>query len=339
MKYLHYKTLTKTGQGLMDKRACLMFLLAEAKLSKRVAVIPKFILGSQHNSGKNIETYMINIYFNIEKLGAEYILEENFLEIEKTIDGNDILNIKDEVFDFGSDKLLVRRNLLCDDFWSLKKLYDVISLAKLYHGVGVKYIIPLITVTDMIKSIGDEILNQLEKPTIGLHLRRGDRLNNRLRKSMNEKTIINKFDNFNYNSVFYCSNDQYYKINDTRYFSNKNFKDILETIKDNFLLFCIEMYVVDNCDISVRTFNDSSPFYYIEDKTNKNYSISDYSMHGSDSRFKNIPKKLVKCDYDDYDKDTRKCFIKPLTGLPLVLSNIKRGYNSLEYRIKHAFNF
>jgi hypothetical protein len=286
MKYLYYKTLQKTGQGLLDRRSCLLILLAESKLSNRVAVIPKFILGSQHNNGKNIETYMINVYLNIDKLEAEYIWEEDFLEIEMTIDANSILDIRDQAFRYNSSEILIRRNLPNDNFWNLKKLHDVISLAKKYHGVGVKYIIPLVKETDNIKNIGDKILNTLVRPIVGLHLRRGDRLNNKLSISMNENTIINKFDRFKYNSVYYCSNDLNYKINDKRYFSNSNFKDILGSIEDNFLLFCIEMYVVDNSDISVRTFNDSSPFYFIENKTNKNYSICDYSMNGSHLRIK-----------------------------------------------------
>ncbi|WP_100610170.1 O-fucosyltransferase family protein [Confluentibacter lentus] len=325
MKYLYYKTLVKHGEGLSDRRSCLMLLLAEAKLSNRIAVIPKFKLGSQFNNGKNIETYMVNEYFNIDKLNVNYIFEENFYEIEKNISQNDILNIKDKGFAYDCDKILVIRNLENDSFWSLKNLnVNVISLAKLYHGVGVKFIIPLVAPTEKIKNIGDEILNQLEKPVIGLHLRRTDRLNKKLDESMGEKTIINKLNNFKYNSVFYCSNDQNYKINNNKFYSNNDFKDTLQFVKDNYLLFCIEMYVVDNCDISVRTFNDSSPFYFIDNKTNKNYSICDYSMHGSNNRFKNIPKKLNKCDYEDYNKENRKTFTKRRSIILRVIKLFER---------------
>ena len=102
---------------------------------------------------------------------------------------------------------------------------------------------------------------------------------------MDETIIVNKLKDFNYNSVFYCSNDQNYRIENSRFFSNANFKDLLKDIKDNYLLFAIEMYVVDHCDISVRTFNDSSPFYDTENKQNKNYSIGNYSMYGSNTSF------------------------------------------------------
>lgn len=330
MKYLYYKTLVKHGEGLSDRRSCLMLLLAEAKLSNRIAVIPKFKLGSQFNNGKNIETYMVNEYFNIDKLNVKYIFEEKFPEIEKNISQSDILDIKDKSFDFYSEKILVRRNLENDSFWSLKNLNEeVISLAKLYHGVGVKFIIPLVTPTEIIKNMGEQILNQLDKPVIGMHLRRTDRLNKKLDESMKEKTIIDKLNNFRYNSVFYCSNDQDYKINNSKFYSNSNFNNILKSVKDNYLLFCIEMYVVDNCDISVRTFNDSSPFYFIENKTNKNYSICDYSMHGSNNRFKNIPKKLNRCDYEDYKKNNRKTFTKPRSIILRAIKLVERKLKPL----------
>ncbi|WP_178987334.1 hypothetical protein [Winogradskyella schleiferi] len=324
MKYLYYKSSKKFGEGLLDRRSCLMILLAEAKLSNRIAIIPKFQLGSQHNNGKPIESYLIEDYINIDKLNVHYILEENFLDIEKRLDSNAILNIEDKKFNYNTNETLVIRNLQNDNFWNLKKTYQAFSLAKLYHGVGVKFVIPLVTAPSQIKQLGDNILNRLEKPVIGLHLRRGDRLNKKLNASMDETIIVNKLKDFNYNSVFYCSNDQNYRIENSRFFSSTYFSDLLKDIKDNYLLFAIEMYVVDHCDISVRTFNDSSPFYYLENKQNKNYSICTYSMHGSNNSFMKIPKQLVKCNYEDYDKNKRKSFVKSRPIVPRFLMAIKR---------------
>ena len=99
MKYLQYKASEKHGEGLLDRRLCLMILLAEAKLSHRVAVLPKFLLGSQHNKGKKIESYLINEYFNIDKLNVEYILDEEFNERKKKISTEHILNIKNKKFE------------------------------------------------------------------------------------------------------------------------------------------------------------------------------------------------------------------------------------------------
>ncbi len=330
MKYLQYKASTKHGEGLLDRRMCLMILLAEAKLSHRIAVLPKFLLGSQHNNGKKIESYLIDTYFDIDKLQVEYILDEEFAERKKKIDTAHILNIKNKKIDQNSDKTLIVRNLPSDNFWKLKKLgAEVINLAKNYQGVGQKYVIPLVTTPEYIKAIGDQILNQLERPVIGLHLRRGDRLNKRLNDSMNEKTIINKLEGFNYNSVFYCSNDQNYRINNDNYFSISKFKHLVESIGDNYLLFCVEMYIVDNCDISVRTFNDSSPFYFIEDQSNKNYSICNYSMHGSNNQAKNIPDELIKCDYVSYASNDRKGFAKRGITIPRILNGIRKVFKSV----------
>ncbi len=324
MKYLYYKASRKYAEGLLDRRSCLMILLAEAKLSNRIAVIPKFQLGSQHNNGETLESYLIDTYFNIDKIEVEYILEENFLEIGKDIEFNAILNIEDRPFDYDSIQTLVVRNLRDDNFWNLRKIYKVFSLAKLYHGVGVKFVVPLVAVPQHIRDIGDQILNSLEKPIIGVHLRRGDRLNIKLNDSMDEETMVRKLSRFNYNSAFYCTNDKGYKINNSKFYASTNFKVLLSEIKDNYLLFVIEMYIVDNCDISVRTFNDSSPFYNIDNKEDKNYSICNYSMHGSNNSFMNIPKEFVKCNYENYDKDKRKSFVKGRPIIPRLINAVRR---------------
>ena len=324
MRYLYYKASKKFGEGLLDRRSCLMILLAEAKLSNRIAVLPKFQLGSQHNNGEPLESYLIDTYLNIDKLDVEYILEENFLEIEKGLDSNTILNIVDNPFDYNSKEKLVIRNLKDDNFWNLKKTYEVFSLAKLYHGVGVKFVVPLVAASQHIKDIGDQILSSLEKPTIGIHLRRGDRLNKNLNESMNEETMLRKLNRFNYNSVFYCTNDRNYSINNSKFHSSNKYKALLGDINDNYLLFAIEMYVVDNCDISVRTFNDSSPFFNIENTKNKNYSICNYSMHGSNNSFTKIPKELVTCNYEDYNKDKRKSFVKGRPFIPRLINAVRR---------------
>ena len=324
MKYLYYKASRKYAEGLLDRRSCLMILLAEAKLSNRIAVVPKFQLGSQHNNGEPLESYLIDTYLNIDKIEVEYILEEDFLEIEKDIDFNAILTIEDRPFDYDSIQTLVVRNLQDDNFWNLKKTYKAFSLAKLYHGVGVKFIVPLVDAPKHIKDIGDQILSSLEQPIIGVHLRRGDRLNKKLNDSMSEETMFKKLNRFNYKSIYYCTNDRNYKINNSKFYSSTNFKELLGEIKDNYLLFAIEMYIVDNCEISVRTFNDSSPFFNIENKENKNYSICNYSMHGSNNNFKNIPKELVTCNYEEYDKDKRKSFVKGRPFIPRLINAVKR---------------
>ncbi|MBC2843515.1 hypothetical protein [Winogradskyella flava] len=322
-KYLHYKPVKKYGEGLLDRRSCLMILLAEAKLSGRIAVVPKFRLGSHHNNGKDLESYLIGDYFEIDRLNVDYILEEDFSVIQYNLKSESILNIDEAKFDYSTDQILVQRHLKDDNYWRLK-LYDVFPLAKLYHGVGVKFVIPEVTPTREIEKLGNEILSRLEKPTIGLHLRRGDRLNRKLNDSMNGETFLNKLNKFSYSSVYYATNDTDYKITNRKFFSSSDFPDVLGDIIDNYLLFAIEMYVIDNCDISVRTFNDSSPFYYIKDKSNKNYSICNYSMHGSNNSFKKVPMQLVKCSYEDKTKINRKSFVKRTPLLPRLIMAIKR---------------
>ena len=322
-KYLYYKSAKKYGEGLLDRRSCLMILLAEAKFSNRIAVVPKFKLGSHHNHGKAIESYLIGDYFSIDRLHVDHVLEEDFLETEKSIPETSKLHIADKNFDYKTSHQLVVRHLKDDNFWNLK-LYNVFALAKNYHGVGVKYVIPEVMPTKQIETIGDAILSKLEKPTIGLHLRRGDRLNKKLNESMNETTLLKKLSGFNYKTAYFGTNDRNYNIFDNRFFSSDDFQDILGEIKDNYLLFAVEMYVVDNCDVSVRTFSDSSPFYYIKDTSNKNYALCNYSMHGSNNSFKKIPTQLVKCNYEDKTKNNRKAFVKSRPFFPRLIMAIRR---------------
>ncbi len=88
------------------------------------------------------------------------------------------------------------------------------------------------------------------------------------------------------------------------------------------------MYIVDNCDISVHTFSDSSPYYNIENKENKKYSICNYSMHCSNNNLFKIPKELVTCNYEDYDRDKRRTFVnsKPIITrfINAIMRELKR---------------
>ncbi len=336
VKYLFYNAKARWGEGLSDRRACLMILLAEAKLSNRTAVISKFSLGSKHNNGRKKDSYIVDEYCNIDSLKVDYIFKENFDKLKNKIDKQDILEINDAPFDYSRKEVLVVRNLVDDNFWNLNKLSDVISLAKLYHGNGAKFVVPMVAAPKRVVEIANKVLAQLPKPLVGLHLRRTDRLNKKLDLSMNPEVIINKMSDFGYNSVFYCTNDKDYSINHKKFYSSKNF-DFLEELKaDNFLFFCLEMYIVDNCDISVRTFKDSSPFFYIEDKTNKNYSICDYGMHMSFSQNRKIPKSFVKCNYEAIsDKDGEAFFDKKVGLVTKFTSLLIRIKLSLLYRIKN----
>ena len=90
--------------------------------------------------------------------------------------------------------------------------------------------------------------------------------------------------------MYYCSNSNF-KINNEKnlYFEKSNFQQELSKIKNNYILFCIEMYIVDNCDISIRTFKDSS-IYFNKQKIGINYSLTRHSMHfclKSTDNFKN----------------------------------------------------
>jgi len=300
VKYLYYQTEKKNAAGISDRRASLAVLFADAKLTNRIAIVPKFKLSQNHNNGRKIsESYLINTYFDIQKLGVEYIYDDVFKkEIINNIKKDDILFINSEAINVLNNKTLVIRKLKNDNFWSLKYLKDVINLAGKYHGIGMKLTIPMFTVPKYISDLGNRILSILPRPIVGIHLRRGNRLNNKLNISMKPYIIKKKIKKLKYSSVYYCSNDTTYNIIGENFYCKLNFVDILGNITNNYILFCIEMFIVDRCDVSIRTFSDSSIYYY-KDNIDINYSLTNYSMHNSSKENKDIPSDLVLQNYDN----------------------------------------
>jgi len=65
-------------------------------------------------------------------------------------------------------------------------MYEALNFAKLDHGAGLKCVDPLAAAAQHIMGVGDNTLSSLEKPVIGLHLRRGDRLYKKLNHSMSQ---------------------------------------------------------------------------------------------------------------------------------------------------------
>ena len=293
-KYLYYKFgRMHTHNGISHKRASLSVLLAESMLYSRIAVLPKFTLSSnfQNTDEKHVFSHLIEDYFNMDEIN--YIFEHEFLENNKCdnatiITDNQIMN---------NEPQIIIRQCTDDDFFNLHKLTNVIDLAGRLHGVGMKMVIPKFTPTDFIRTKGNLILNCLSRPIIGIHLRRGDKLNNKfLKQATTPNKLVEKCSVLDYSSVYYCTNDINYKINEDKWHDSSHFKNILEDIKDNYMLFCIEMYIVDNCDISIRTFNDSSIFFH-KQQIGTNYYITPQSMHKHKMNIE-VPTQLISQNYE-----------------------------------------
>ena len=160
--------------------------------------------------------------------------------------------------------------------------------------------IPLFKPNEYIKQIGTEVLNSIERPLIGIHLRRGDRIskNLTLQKAMEPNNIYQKISEFKYNTVFYCTNDSNYNLNYNNFINFKHFES-LKNIKNNYILYCIEMFIIDNSDISIRTFNDSTIYYYKKDP-GMNFTLTNYNMCTKikiANRIK-IPHKFIEQKYN-----------------------------------------
>ena len=300
MKYIYYKAKKKDKAGLSDRRSSLSYILAESKINNRIAVIPKFILDSKHqkNIGKlenDIYSYILETYSEIDKNEFPYIFEEDFIKnIFHTVNNNDIEYV-DSFKPFTSDKSIIIRNTPGDTYnrraFCPYNLHNVADLANKIQGqtfeLGILKI-PLYKPTHYISNIGNVILSNLTKPILGIHIRRTDRLSmfKELEEHQNPSFIEKKISKLNYKSIYYCSDDPKYELNFLNAYNKNAFAELIKNIDDNYLLCCIEMYIICNCDIAIRTFYNSDIFYNIE-KKNINYSLSGTSMHGKPQKYSN----------------------------------------------------
>ena len=228
-----------------------------------------------------ISTYMIGDYY---KIPYRFVYEEDV-----------------------DDDVLIK-SFEHDSFWNYDDLSDeLIELTSKIHGIGgigMKNCIPIWEPSDFIKNIGDKILNSLERPLIGIHLRKpAFKLNdpnswsNGLKTStgfecegidswdkntdgiekilddMKIESLVSKLKNFDWKNMFIgCITDVINRNDKVKMMSDYNY-----VFENNYYKFLVEQYVIDNSDISIRTWKDST-IHFKKESVGENYYLFDIHM-------------------------------------------------------------
>lgn len=284
IKYLKYEIKKQAIEGISHKRACLSYLLADSIIENKIPVIHKSQLESHHGMRTDqefISTYMIGDYY---KIPYRFVYEEDV-----------------------DDDVLIK-SFEHDSFWDYDDLSDeLIELTSKIHGIGgigMKNCIPIWEPSDFIKNIGDKILNSLERPLIGIHLRKpAFKLNdpnswsNGLKTStgfecegidswdkntdgiekilddMKIESLVSKLKNFDWKNMFIgCITDVINRNDKVKMMSDYNY-----VFENNYYRFLVEQYVIDNSDISIRTWKDST-IHFKKESVGENYYLFDIHM-------------------------------------------------------------
>ena len=273
MKYLKYEIKKQAIEGINHKRACLSYLLADSIIENKIPVIHKSQLDSHYamkTDQEFISTYMIGDYY---KIPYRFVYEEDV-----------------------DDDVLIK-SFEHDSFWNYDDLSDeLIELKSKINCVGERNRIPIWEPSDFIKNIGDEILNSLERPLVGIHLRKPvfklndpnswstcegidswDKNTDGIEKILDDmkiESLVSKLKNFDWKNMFIgCITDVINRNDKVKMMSDYNY-----VFENNYYKFLVEQYVIDNSDISIRTWKDST-IHFKKESVGENYYLFDNSMH------------------------------------------------------------
>jgi len=290
MKYLFYRTDKRVACGLSDRRSSLCGLLAEARFLGRAAVLPLFELSVAHNYKRTVPLSDLTEYFNFDLIKAEVPVFTQ-AQIDQT-GMKSTLTVSEDVAT--EDLLLCSEQLIVRE-WTDDNFYTshehLRPLASRYHGTGMGPGPGMFLPTARTRELGDRILEQLDQPFVGIHLRRRDRLSlvPRLKELTSPSNVWRSLIQRSLeNSVVYFASDEqspsYYQelaalLNIRRWVDFK--ADIPNYYRENnYQLFALEMYIVDRAKAGFRTFQDATPFYCLNDTDQRSFSLTDLSMHG-----------------------------------------------------------
>lgn len=281
MKYLKYKIKKQIKAGVCHKRASLSYLFADSIIEGRIPIIHKSHLWTMMDTQPQfLSNYLIGDYYKIQ----------NKFVYEDEIQNDDDVLIKS--FDH-------------DDFWEFDLNKDLIELTSKIHGIGMKSCIPIWEPSNFIKRIGEEILSTLTRPIVGIHLRKPSSRETWWNNSpgikdfledMKIESLVSKIKKFNWNNVFIgCSTNV-----ENRDENIKMITDYDYIFENNFYKFLVEQYIIDNSDISIRTFSDST-IHFKKNSVGENYYLFNNSMHSHLDHDENWPIRgdLFKQNYEE----------------------------------------
>ena len=258
MKYLTYELNERVGSGLNDRKCVLSILFEEAKSCGRIAVIPRFKMSKNHNHARPSTSQILGEYLSFDDERYPYVLHSENTEWN-VISGED--DIPDEL-------KYVKRHFT-KGVWYNKTWNKYEKASFILRNTTFKPI-------EMVKQAGDEILKKLGTKTIGVHVRKGDRLTPNETRRLTPGYIQDICSKTGY-AMYVASNEKNFI---GEFYTYRDFPEARSFANDNYLLFALEMYIVENCDVHIKTFQDSEHLYSSDAEM---YYMIPRSMHIHDN--------------------------------------------------------
>jgi hypothetical protein len=259
-KYLKYEFNEGVGAGLNDRKAVISTLLIEARATNRIAYIPHMKLSQIHNHDSLRSSCILNEYLIFDDPKYMYTLEPT---------PHDAVDISEDI---PSEPTYVQRTFP-NGLW-FGKVWNT------YEHEGFQLRNTSFKPIAEVKRIGDEVLRQLQGKTIGVHLRKGDRMSPTEVQRFTPAYVVRTLQNNDIHGTTYVATNEPHFTHS--YFKTyRDFPELYEKRHDNYMLFAIEMYIVERCDVHIKTFQDSEHLYHSHADI---YYLIPRSMHIHDNK-------------------------------------------------------
>ncbi|CAK0892156.1 unnamed protein product [Prorocentrum cordatum] len=267
------------GQGLSDRRACLAVILAEAFLLERVAVLPLFRLDAdRHNAGVLLPGSDLSEYVSLERIPVATVALADFAwePGEAAVVAGPV---RPREWRGCRARVLVRP--CTPGFWRNE-------LAGELHGTGMRPTAGLFAAPARVAAAAARAAARIGAPYVGVHVRRGDKLSLMpwLEAATRGEAVARAVASLappGVGHVYVASNDaevDYAGALRAEGFRCSRPQDVFaeEVGRNNHLLFAMEMKLVDDAVVCIRTFNDSTPWYFSAVRK-PSYHLVDRGMH------------------------------------------------------------
>ncbi|CAK9039016.1 unnamed protein product [Durusdinium trenchii] len=290
------------GQGLSDRRACLAIILAEAFLLNRIAVLPRFTLSAQHNGGRQLLSNLLE-YVSLEHFPMQFLEEYKWGQDTVLLDHEDFLEVGGILDPDGWRRCsapVLLRTAARQGFWKSPVHPSVWRLAAELHGTGMAPTRGLFAPAPRVARAASAARAALQgvgstkEGYVGVHCRRGDKL--KMMPGLEDVTSPAGLLKFlqavaSHTRRVYLATDEVHVKDYAEVLAAGGFecytRDFLydfaseKELQDNYFLFAIEMKIIDDATITVRSFNDATPFWFSADARSAKpcYHLLDRSMH------------------------------------------------------------
>jgi len=300
-KYLFYSSEITFPAGLSDKRASLASLLAEAEITKRIPIVPNFVLDPKHNHGFELPPNNLLKYISLERFRSVFPEIITLDEFDFAAASRKLINQQTNTLELaGLADVLVER-VWPNSIW-YRANPEIIDRISTFHGTGSGSTSGWFLPTQKVRELAAPVLSVLGEDFVGVHLRRGDRMEQipAMKRDTSPSRVMQRVREFVPNpiTIYLSTNETSPKyLNEIKEYGQVVSAASFESLKidelrnDNYLLFAVEMYIVGMAKEAFYTFCDSRPWYYSE-KPQLYRSLLPYSQHKQESKWKRVIRKL-----------------------------------------------